>query len=70
MNFNLSNLVAGCLFGLIGYAGWRYGRAVSSPRKLLISAALMMYPYLVANDYALWGIGGALTLALIFVPNE
>lgn len=66
MNFDMTNIVAGLLFGLIGFGGWKYGKNIGSGRKLWISGALMFYPYLVENNYLLWGIGVLLTCALIF----
>lgn len=70
MNFDLNNLVAGFLFGLIGFGGWRYGRTTGKPKKMLLGAALILYPYFLENTYALWGIGIALTAALCFWKDD
>jgi len=70
MSFDLNNLLAGLIFGLIGIAGWKYGRATSKPKKMILGVALILYPYLVENNFALWGIGLALTSALCFWREE
>ena len=59
-------LFAGILFGAIGTVAFMYGRRQSEWKPMLIGAMLIGYPYLVSNDYLLWGIGAALT-ALLFV---
>ena len=62
-------LIAGLLFGSIGFAAFIYGKRQSSFRVMMIAVGLMAYPYFVKNTVALYGIGVALTVAL-FVFRE
>jgi len=67
LNLSLSGILAGVLFGLVGFVAFNYGRKSESFRAMGIGAALMIYPYLVpetAPAFVLYGIGIALTTAL------
>ncbi len=66
MSFDINNLLASFIFGVVGIAGWKYGRRIGSIRKLFISVGLCLYPYFVTNAYLIWGVGAGLTAALIF----
>lgn len=68
MTFDPGSLAASLIFGLIGVAGWRYARKQQSTAKLVISAALVIYPWLVGGPLLLWGVGAVLTLLLFVVP--
>lgn len=68
MDTDPSALAAGLIFGLVGVAGWRFGRKRQSIAKMVISAALVIYPWMVSGPLALWGLGLALTLALFLLP--
>jgi hypothetical protein len=68
--FDISNIFAGFVFGMIGYAGFRFGRSQSDIRRTSIGAILMVYPYFISNNYLLWGLGIALTAALIWWKDE
>lgn len=57
-------LFGAIVFGLVGFAAWRYGRAQERPRTLWLGVALMVYPYLVSGTAWLWGIGIALSAAV------
>ena len=57
-------LFGAILFGLIGFAAWRYGRKAGRPRTLWLGVALMFYPYLTPGIGLLYGVGVALCAAL------
>ena len=59
-----STLIAGVIFGSIGFAAFIYGKKQSSFKTMMIAVALMGYSYFVSNPVALYGIGIALTIAL------
>jgi hypothetical protein len=67
--FSLYTILLAVLFGLIGFAAFRYGRKNSERRPLVIGIALMAYGYFVTNAWISLAIGSALTLALFF-PRE
>jgi hypothetical protein len=64
--FSWANIIAGLIFGSIGFVAFMYGKKQQSWRAMGIGIALMVYPYFVANAWALYGIGIALTAALYY----
>lgn len=52
------------LFGIIGYAAWRYGRKAGLPYTKWIGVALMLFPYAVSRTSLLYLVGGGLCAAL------
>jgi MFS family permease len=64
--FSVYTLLLAVLFGLVGFAAFRYGRKNSEPRPLFIGVALMAYGYFVTNAWVSLAIGSVLTLALFF----
>ena len=72
MNFSLDpyNLLAGFIFGTIGWGAWRYGGRLELWQPRLIGMVLMVYPYLFTNMWLLWGIGVGLLVTLWFYHDE
>jgi hypothetical protein len=64
--FSLATIALALLFGLVGFAAFRYGRKNDEPRPLFIGIALMAYGYFVTNAWVSFAIGGVLTLLLFF----
>jgi hypothetical protein len=64
--FSLFTILLALLFGVVGFAAFRYGRRNSEPRPLFIGIALMAYGYFVTNPWVSLAIGTVLTLALFF----
>ena len=60
----MGQLFGGLLFGTVGFVAFMYGKREASLRPMLIGAALMAYPYFVANLLVLYGIGVLLITAL------
>ena len=58
-------LFGAIVFGLVGFAAFRYGRAHEAPRPLWVGLALMAYPYLVPSTTLLYLIGAALCALLL-----
>ena len=57
--------IIGCvLFSLIGFAAWRYGKHVKSPRIRWLGLALMLYGYVAGPTWLLYGVGIALCAAV------
>jgi hypothetical protein len=65
-NFSPYNILAGFIFGTIGWGAWRYGRRLERTKPILIGLVLMIYPYFIYNPYLLWGIGVILIVTLWF----
>ena len=63
--FSPAELLAGLVFGSIGFVAFIYGKRQAVWCPMFIGLALMVYPYFVADALALWGIGAALTVTLL-----
>ena len=57
-------LFGALVFGLIGWAAFRYGRKQQRPRTLWLGVALMGYPYLVSRTWLLYLLGALLCAAI------
>jgi len=64
--FSPYNILAGFIFGTIGWGAWSYGKKLDLWKPVAIGLALMVYPYFIFNPYLLWGIGVALLVTLWF----
>lgn len=52
------------VFGLIGYAAYRYGKQTSHDTSKWLGVVLMIYPYAIAETWQLYAVGTALTVVL------
>jgi hypothetical protein len=59
-----ANIIAGLLFGSIGFVAFVYGKRMHVWKPMFLGIALMAYPYFVENDIALFAIGAVGTAAL------
>jgi hypothetical protein len=57
-------LFAGLIFGVIGIAGFTYGRRTASWKPTVIGTALIVFPYFVSEVWLTYAIGAALCVAL------
>jgi hypothetical protein len=57
-------LVGAILFGIIGYAAYRYGKKSSRQTVKWIGIALMLYPYAISETWLLYAVGSALCLGI------
>jgi hypothetical protein len=57
MNFSISSIFAGLIFGVIGFWLLREGRKKGNMHIALIGVGLMGYSYFTNNPWADWGIG-------------
>jgi hypothetical protein len=57
-------LIAGLIFGSIGFVAFVFGKRTHVWKPMLIGIALMAYPYFVEDVELLFGIGLALTAGL------
>ncbi len=70
LNFDPYNILAGLIFGTIGWGAWRYGRALDRWKPVAIGLALMVYPYFIAVPWLLWSVGVGLLVLLWFQHDE
>ena len=67
MDFDPYSLFWGFIFGLIGFAAWRYGKQRASDRHILLALLLMGFSYFFSNSWVIVLIGTLLTV-LLFWP--
>jgi hypothetical protein len=58
-------LIGAILFGLIGFAAYRYGKRMERTKLKWIGVALMVYPYAVSGTVMLYVVGAALCVAMV-----
>ena len=69
MGFTLPSpayLLGALLFGIIGYAAYRYGKKTSLVVPKWTGIALMLYPYAISETWLLYFVGAGLCLGLYF----
>ncbi|WP_136418633.1 MULTISPECIES: hypothetical protein [Oxalobacteraceae] len=59
-------LIGAILFGIIGFAAYRYGKKTSRGTTKWIGVGLMLYPYAVSQTWMLYLVGVALCAGLYF----
>ena len=70
VNFDPYNILAGFIFGTLGFGAVTYGKKLELWQPVAIGVALIVYPYLVSNIWLLWGIGTGLLVLLWFYHDE
>jgi hypothetical protein len=65
--FSAPSLLAGLLFGSVGFVAFIHGKRLSHWKPMLLGLGLMAYPYFVENTIALFAIGLAGTAALFLL---
>jgi multisubunit Na+/H+ antiporter MnhE subunit len=58
--FSMSSLMAGFVFGVIGFWALRQGMKNGNLKVLAVGIVQMVFPYFVSNAWLIWGIGIAL----------
>ena len=62
-------LIAGLIFGTIGFLAFRHGKRQTLFMPMLIGIVLMVYPYFVSQTWLLYAVGCGLCAAL-FIFRE
>lgn len=70
MDFSPFTLLAGFIFGTIGWGAFRYGRQLDLWQPKAIGMALMGYPYFIPHRIGVWVIGGMLIILLWMFHDE
>jgi hypothetical protein len=52
------------VFGIIGYAAYRYGKKLSLTTTKWLGIALMLYPYAISETWQLYAVGASLCIGL------
>jgi hypothetical protein len=56
-------LFASLIFGIVGFAAFRYGKKSALVVPMILGIVLMVYPYFVPETWMIYAIGSALTFA-------
>lgn len=65
-NINPYNILAGFIFGTIGFGAFSYGKRLDLWQPRAIGVLLMIYPYAISTPWLLWAIGVGLLVLLYF----
>ena len=57
-------LFGAVLFGILGFAAYRYGKKAELPIPKWLGVALMLYPYAISETWMMYSVGVALCVAL------
>ena len=57
-------LLGAILFGIMGFAAYRYGKKAARPHPKWIGVTLMLYPYAVSETWLMYAVGLGLCVAL------
>ena len=57
-------IFASVLFGLLGFAAFRYGKKAERPLTRWLGLALMLYPYVVTETWMVYAVGAALCFGI------
>ena len=72
MGFTLPSpayIVAAIVFGIIGFAAYRYGKKSARVKVKWIGVALMLYPYVISETWLLYVVGVGLCISLYLVKD-
>jgi hypothetical protein len=58
-------LAGALLFGIIGFAAYRYGKRAGRQLTRWLGVALMLYPYAISQTWLLYAVGSALCAAML-----
>jgi hypothetical protein len=62
-------LFASLIFGVIGFAAFRYGKKSALVVPMILGIVLMVYPYFVPETWMIYAIGCALSYAAWYFRN-
>ena len=57
-------ILGALVFGIVGFAAYRYGKKAALPVPKWIGVALMLYPYAISATWLLYAVGAGLCLGL------
>ena len=64
-----ANLLGSVLFGIVGFAAYRYGKKAGSMNPMVFGVSLMVYPYFVSQTWLLYAVGCGLCAGLYFLRD-
>lgn len=70
MDFSTSGIIAGLLFGTLGFWIFKKSREKMSVKLAVIGVVMMLWPYFAPSDWMDWAGGLALGGAAYYVWND
>ena len=70
MDFQPYNILAGLIFGTLGFGSYVYGKRLDLWQPRAIGVCLMAYPYFIHHSVLIWLIGVGLLVLLWFKHYE
>ncbi len=67
LNLSAANLIGGFVFGSIGFVAFIYGKRMNLWKPMLLGIALVVYPYFISDNIALFAVGILGSASLWFV---
>lgn len=64
-----ANLFASVIFGIVGFAAYRYGKKSGSFNPMALGVVLMVYPYFISQTWLLYAVGLGLCAGLYFLRD-
>jgi hypothetical protein len=64
-----ANLFGSVMFGIVGFAAYRYGKKTGNFNPMMFGVALMVYPYFISQTWLLYAVGCGLCAALYFLRH-
>jgi hypothetical protein len=64
VSFDPMDLMAGLLFGGVGFVAFAYGKKMGKFQTMALGGALMGYSYMTPSGLMQWVVGAALTAAV------
>ena len=59
-------LFGALMFGVIGFAAWRFGKKASFAITKWLGLALMIFPYFISETWLLYAVGTGMCVGLYF----
>lgn len=63
-------ILGSILFGIVGFAAYRYGKKTERTRSKWTGVALMFYPYLIGSNTALLYLTGAALCGVLYFYRD
>lgn len=70
LDFSPSVLIAGLIFGVVGFYAFRIGKKNSNLKLVILGMILMVYPLFVSGAKMTWGIGILLSAAAYHFKDD
>lgn len=64
-----ANLFGSVMFGIVGFAAYRYGKKAGNFNPMMFGVALMVFPYFISQTWLLYAVGCSFCAGLYFLRH-